>query len=1091
MNLSWLRPVDFLVRLTRLASLIVVLGAVCRAQTAHAEQEFFERRIRPILASRCYKCHVGAKREGELQVDTREHLLAGGTRGPAIVPGRSQESLLITAVRRQDEELQMPPDEPLPKEEIDDLARWIDAGAEWGSEAPPAAMPMTDAQRKHWAFQPISDRSPPSVEKNEWPRNDIDRFILAKLESAGLKPAQAADKATVIRRATFDLTGLPPTPAEIEAFAADQAPDAFNRLVDRLLASPRYGEHWARHWLDLARFAETDGHEFDPDKPNAYRYRDYVIDALNADVPYDQFVREQIAGDLLLEPQARVSQDGGTRLSPLGTAFFYLGEVQTNPVDLECDRANQVENQLDVLGKSFLGLTLACARCHDHKFDPISTRDYYALAGFLYSSERNQGSVDTPLRESEIETRRAELAGISQRIDRIGQQARAAARLQACERMSDYLLAARELLFLPPDSRHEQTALLAERRSLDPERLKAWTDYLSSESIKHDPVFGVWAELSKYENADRTPAGVVDQLNKAAQTPWSSAPMTVGPGWERQGLAFADSEEFGKGQALSSNRGTDRLVGRLRSPRFTIDKRYLLFNLAGGHNQRQLRLSLVVNDQPVKQFTQTGAGGETPRPYAFDLQIVQGKECYLEIVDEDRQGHIAVSNIRFADEPAPTQRPCTALMKAIEQGAVSTPAALAQWYERHIRQSLNGSDDARSGTDEALFRSWALRDDVPLAADEPALDRFVAEQSRSELEQLQAHRERLERDFPESTIAIVARDVSPRDAYLYVRGECTNRGPLVPRGCLSQIGPEQPAIPSDYSGRLQLAEWIAAKENPLTARVIVNRVWQHHFGQGLVRTPDNFGLTGEAPSHPELLDYLANRFVESGWSIKALHRLILDSATYQQASEPASAATADSDNRLWSHFTPRRLQAECVRDAILAVAGDLNDERGGPSVKLYLTPGMEGRDVPDASGPLDGDRRRSIYLEARRNYLTPLLAAFDMPRPVNTTGLRSVSSMPSQALALLNNELVAEQSRVWARRILSNCPDARERVERMYLEAFGRRPDSVERELALQFVDGQADVYRRLNETSRDWRLRAWADLGHALFNSAEFIVIR
>jgi mono/diheme cytochrome c family protein len=1106
------------------AFLAAELLATCAVQAQTADQvEFFESRIRAVLATHCFKCHVGEKRESGLQLDSREGLLAGGDRGPALVPGDVENSRLIQAVRHlPDAELQMPPDEKLRDDQIADLEAWVAMGAPWPKVAVPPHVQITEQQRQHWAFRPMADPSPPAVRDTAWPRQDLDYFILARLEAAELSPAEPADRATLIRRATFDLLGLPPTPEEVKAFVADSSPDAWPKVVDHLLAHPGYGERWARHWLDLVRYAETDGHEFDTDKPNAYRYRDYVIEAFHADLPFDQFIREQIAGDLL--PRQRISGDGGARQSALGTAFFYLGEVQNNPVEPERDLANQVENQLDVLGKTFLGLTLGCARCHDHKFDPISMNDYYALAGFLYSSEKSQECVDTEERAAQIEARRRQLAERRTAIEQIVAPARRRARADAAHTIGDYLLGARDVLRAKPEYRVAEIELASLRRQLDAAVLKSWVDYLApmafaddNGNLHQDGVFDLWAALSRVADSDfpiQVPKLLAERKASRVEPPESEvfADFDSGElnGWKRVGAAFgvvAPSQGGLSGLegagAASSNRGTAALVGRLISPTFTIRRSHVWFSLAGDKDPRKLRLSLCINGQPIPLYTATGEGNSHLRRGFFDVHTLIGKEAFLEVVDESTQGAITVDDVRFADGPPGVAAELNASIEAAVGGAAPDPPSLAAALQQTMLRALSQSNDHHRQADAALA-AWALRGDVPLASDEAhpgagsdadlplAVRRHLTADELAQARQLAEQCRQLEVDFPTSVIALVARDRQAVDAWLHVRGEYTNRGAQIPRGYLSAIGPQDPPPDRRASGRLQLAEWIASAANPLTARVIVNRVWQHHFGQGLVTSADNFGLTGQPPSHPELLDFLASRFVRSGWSLKALHRTILLSATYQQSSEVSQRAKQiDADNRLLSHWSPRRLEAECIRDAILAVSGSLDPRMYGPSVPVYFSERPDARDAPPVMGPPDGDCRRSIYLEVRRNYLSPFLSVFDLPRPSGTVGRRDRSAVPAQALTLLNDQFVQDQARAWASRLIDQYPVDSQRVERMYWEAFSRPPDAVERDRALRFVRRQAADYAKLAHHAARRDAFAWGDLAHVLFNLGEFSFVR
>jgi hypothetical protein len=851
------------------------------AQITAEQTEFFEKKIRPVLAEKCYGCHGPESKppQGGLRLDTREGLRKGGDSGPAITPGDPANSLLIEAISYKNPDFKMPPGGKLSDQRIADFTEWVKLGApdpREASAAPPARKGIDfAAARKFWSFQPLK-QSPPD--------SSIDKFLRAKLEENHLESAPPADKRTLIRRVTFDLTGLPPTPGEVADFLADHSPAAFSKVVDRLLASPHYGEHWARHWLDLVRYAETNGHEFDNDKIDAWRYRDYAIRAFNQDVPYNQFVKEHIAGDLL--PEKRLSLDRAYWESPLGTSFYWFGEVLNSATDSVKSRADEVDNQIDVLSKTFLGLTVACARCHDHKFDPIPTADYYSLAGILHSTALHETVIDSPDRELQIASLRS----------------------------------------------------------------------------------GV---------APRTGDIVFDDFQKPGYD-----------GWRITGQAFGSAPAGG---AASSFGGSDRLMGSLTSKPFVMPKLFVHVRMAGSKcdprlkERAPLRFTVVTNGFKSEQLIPDGSDSQRWRTMRMTKEI--GRSCYFEIVDRSPEGHIAVSKIVFSDSEKPP---------------------------------------------------------------EPA------------------------QAIPESTFATIAADEDPHDVRIHIRGNHLNLGDPAPRRFLQVIaGGDQPPI-RNGSGRLQIAEKIASAGNPLTARVIVNRIWKYHFGYGLVRTTDNFGKTGDPPTHPELLDYLARRFIEGGWSVKAMHRLILSSAAYQMSSraDPA-AAKADPENKLLQHFPVRRLEAEAIRDSILTVAGTLDEQMLGPSVPPYISKFQEGRGQPE-SGPLDGARRRSIYIQVRRNFLTPMFLAFDYPLPISTIGRRSISTVPSQALILMNDEFMELESREWARKLASQESDSRRRVTRMYETAFARPPEDWECADAIEFVKTQS-----------------WADLAHVLMNSAEFIYVR
>ncbi|MDX1982734.1 MAG: PSD1 and planctomycete cytochrome C domain-containing protein [Bryobacteraceae bacterium] len=888
--------------------------------------EFFEKKIRPVLAAKCYSCHSGQTKTpmAGLRLDT-----AAGT-AKALAGGTGSQ--LLKAIRYSDLNLRMPPSGKLPAAEIADFERWAAMGAPdpRKDEAATADRGIDWAEaRKHWAFRPVVKPTPPSVREAAWVRTPVDAFLLAKLEEKGLKPAPQASRRDWLRRVTFDLTGLPPSGSEIDEFLNDATQQAEKKVVDRLLASPHYGERWARHWLDLVRFAETNGHEFDNDKLDAWRYRDYVIRAFNEDVPYNQFVKEHIAGDLL--PAKRLSSDGAHWESPLGTAVYWFGEVLNSATDSVKSRADTVDNQIDVLSKAFLGLTVSCARCHDHKFDPIPTVDYYGLAGIMHSTRVREVVVDSPARVREI-------ASLRQRISDIH------ARTPQPSKAGSFILREGDILF------------------------------------------------EDFEGLDFD-------------------------GWTVTGQAFGTAPV---GAADSFAGGTKKLVGSLTSKTFKMPKLWVHIRMKGTalppalKENNPLRVTVVADDHKSEHYLPTGKPEFEWKSIRMTKEI--GRACYFEIVDRSPDGFIAVDKIVISDHREPP--------------AVQTPE---------------------------------------VAADPPAL---TAEQ--------QAEIERLEQKVPPSAFAMLSKDEDPRDIPLHIRGSHQNLGAPVPRHFLQFIAGERQPPVSNGSGRLELAEWVGGGKNPLTARVMVNRMWKHHFGSGIVRSTDNFGRLGEAPSHPELVDWLAAEFVERGWSVKEMHRLMVLSSAYRMSGDAqAEALKADPRNTLLHHMPVRRLEAEAIRDSILSVAGKLDRAMYGPGVTPHISKYQEGRGKPK-SGPLDGNRRRSIYIQVRRNFLTPMFLAFDYPLPVSTIGARGVSTVPSQALMMMNNEFVAQQAANWATRAIATGQDAARRVHGLFVDAYGRPPEEWETRESLGFVSSRPGGERQ-----------AWTDLCHVLLNSAEFVYVR
>jgi hypothetical protein len=1128
------------------------------ATPSDADVQFFEAKVRPLLVERCYKCHSATegKSKGGLTVDGVAALLKGGDNGPAVVPGDPAKSRLIEAVAYKNVDLQMPPKGRLTDAQVADLTEWVRRGAPWPTDAgkppddgkvdAPATVGSFDlAKRKaeHWAWQPVRRVPAPAVKDVSWPASEVDRFVLAKLEGRRLKPAGPADRRTLVRRVTFELTGLPPTPAEVDDFLADPSPDAFARVVDRLLASPRFGERWARHWLDLVRFAETRGHEFDSDVPNAYQYRDYVIRAFNADVPYDQFVREHLAGDLL--PRPRLTPDGVGNESILGTGFWFLNEQVHSPVDIRQDETDRVDNQIDVMGKTFLGVTLGCARCHDHKFDAISAKDYYALAGFLHSSSfrdvRFQHAAHN--RAAAGRARAADDAAAAAVL-----AAMADARRPVVERLGQYLLAAAAKVRPAGGGAGPALADGPTARDLDPMVVAAWADELrAARKDIHSPLhpFALVATATSATPAAGAAAGhgadaadVAARLREDADRPatWAGGRIVVDyalatpGGWMTDGLAFGDNPAPAGTVALgaSADKPIDGIAaygaavagplgptvpGMVRTPTFTIDKPWLSYRASGTGEAFVVIDSHRMVSGPLHGVSrQRVKVVDRWRTHAVPLAGYVGQRAHVEFTPAaDAGGRLAVQWVRLSDEqPPPDQTayggpdPAAAAAAALLAGGGGAEATSLSDLANRLQTLVASASDpaaAKAVADgpapdpvlRATLLNWMTARPAAFGYDAAARRKVAAALAARD-----AARAAALADFRPSETAMALLDGSPVDERVLIRGSHKAPGDVVPRRFLEAVDGPGPLViatadlPGPGSGRLALADRVVDPANPLTSQVIVNRVWHHLFGRGIVASVDNFGVLGERPTHPELLDYLADEFVKDGWSIKRLVRRLVLTRAWQMSSHPADAAAeqADPQNLLLHRMNLRRLEAEAIRDEMLAVSGRLDERMYGPGVAVYLTEFMDGRGRPKESGPLDGDGRRSIYVKVRRNFLPPMMLAFDAPQPFGTMGRRAVSNVPAQALILMNDPFVVQQAGLWARRVLAEPGMTPERrVEKMYLSAFARPPTVAEVNDAVAFLDAQGAELGIAPGARRD-EPRVWADLAHVLMNVKEFVYV-
>jgi hypothetical protein len=1097
-------------------SVFLFLLAPSKAHSTAAD-ESFERLVRPLLAAKCYACHnQGNLGKGGLSLSSREGILTGGGRGPAAIPGKPNESILLAAVKRVGE-LKMPPDSPLSKSEVQILEEWINADFPWPKSP-------TDGQessaKELWVLNPPVDPSWLGVQTSESDSNGIDSLLSARREEVGLMPNPPADRFTWIRRASFDLLGLPPSKEESLAFAADLRHDARDRWVDRSLASPQYAERWARHWLDLVRYAETNGHEEDSVKANAFRYRNYVIDALNIDLPYDQFVREHIAGDQLVPP--RMSRDGSRQESPLGSGFWWLGEMMHlpfDPVELQRVTANEIEGQVDTFGKAFLGLTIACARCHDHKFDPITMDDYYAIAGTLASSTNRQVCVESSeaFSRSEILHQRIEAidaeiqsilcTSIAQSIaskERRAQSKKTTSRIVEAMRTNGV---AGGLAAGPSDSE----GLVG----------NPWRQILSPQTGLNDPFVFALCRISSSSEATigrRLESMLARIKERNAEFNFSVRPHQIFSdfedsdfgGWKASGHAFG-SGPVGRGigtfqgaignQYVSSARGGTKQTGRLVSPTFRSNdhERYLCFLLAGGSYPRQTCVNLILHSQACPQnMPFWSVVGDGTHHFVFryiDLGFYEDMDLFLEIVDEHSgdMGYIAADHFFFSSRlPSEDQIILNQVVIDALRGARSIEDVAAR-YSGLITQVLDRIEQGATNDPDPHWNSlidWIRGPDSPLLTQEQWVDRLPTE-DRSRIRQLQQERREIVERLPTSVLAMVSAD-RPKvfNARRQISADPTELGDEVRRGHPPRLLSLGRNGTPDGSGRLDLAEWTSDPRNPLTARVYVNRLWGHHFGRGLVATPDNFGKLGEACSHPELLDFLACRLIESNWSTKAMHRLMVTSSAYGlSSSEKGQGSQFDPENRFLHRMPIRRLEAECIRDATLMAADCLDVRLVETSCKL---------DVPDpfmiqpvqTPGVRSTDRCRSIYLQVMRNHTPTLMSAFDFPQLSQTAGKRTSFSVPRQSLELLNGEFSSTIAREWGERLAADPKSIGAKIDDVFWSALNRAPRDQEVASARRLLEDQTKMYLGVGSSSEADQ-RAWGDLCHVILNLSEFIFVR
>ena len=1091
-----------------LTALTILFGCLVRAQNPAADPaaslEFFEQRIRPVLVEHCHECHSASakKVQGGLRLDSRAALLAGGDTGPALVPGKPESSLLIRALDHTERDLAMPPKRaPLPEPVRQDFRRWVAAGAPWTAgetpEAPAKDKFNLEERRKAqaWLWEPPQRQEIPAIRRTQWALDPIDHFILKPLEERWLRPAEPVTDAVWLRRASFAVTGLPPTPQDQQRLEHEAGPEARANAVDRLLASPHFGERWARHWMDLMRYAESRGHESDFGIANAWQYRDYLVRAFNADVPYDRFLVEHLAGDLLLRPRLRPGTDHNE--SVLGTGWAFLGEEVHSPVDIRQDECDRIDNKIDVFTKSFLGLTVACARCHDHKFDPIRSQDYYAMSGFILSSSYRQ------VRFEAMENNR-----------RMAQELRAVRdrQLPALARRAGTVLR-------PSAQRLSQTLTDALEAKQAPAETAAWAAELQRARTNRQHLLHPLVQPEARGEAPSIDADPGPRLRHIADftrpdsQPWMADGEAFGRGplpagtlvaGLTEGRPIARIVDLGAARRdafwnrLSNSPGNENDSGRigsagragrmLRTPTVTLQSGRLHYLIRGRAKVFASVDSHLMVEGPLHgALNQTFDTGDSLEPQwvSHGLEAYAGHRVHLEFgPDGDRELEILKV---VESETTPRWKPVALVDGARRDTPMSGLVDALQKRALEACDWLEGRTTNTPPTEVLRWADWWLQ--------HPELSALATDAEYRKLSrQLARDQETLAGKVTwQSRTAVAWMDGTGVDEHVLVRGKPAKPGILAPRSLPAVFSGAKPIQPADGSGRLELARQLADPANPLVARVWVNRVWHHLFGRGLVATVDNFGALGERPTHPELLDHLAWQFVHvDRWSTKRLIRRLLLTQTYAMASRDSDTRAPELDpaNQWWHRMPVRRLEAEAIHDALLVVSGRFNPAMAGTPVPVHLTEFVIGRGRPDQSGPLDGDGRRSLYTALRRNFLPTTLQAFDFPTPFSTVGRRNVTNVPAQSLAVMNDPFFHQQAEVWARRLLAEWPQADNatRIRVLFAQAYNRPPTAAELD-SCQATLSELKAFHA-DKAAGSVDPGPWIDLCHALLNANEFIYL-
>ena len=982
---------------------VIAVSASLPISTGLADDDLFEKSIRPLLESRCVKCHGAEVQKGGLRLDSKAGWQVGGDGGPALEPGSPDESRILHAVKGEEGLTRMPPKERLTEAEVDALTRWIKAGAADPRTGGPVKLGGTtvEAAKNWWAFRPVQR---PETPQNGH-ANPVDAFLAAKLSEKGLSFAPPADRHTLIRRATYDLTGLPPTPEEVDAFLTDDSPEAFASVVERLLATRQYGERWGRHWLDLVRYADTAGENADFPLPHAWRYRNWVIDAVNRDMPYDAFLRDQIAGDIL------AAEGPAEAYSDRVVATGFLAMARRFEHDSDQNMHLTYEDGIDTLGKSLLGLTLGCARCHDHKYDAVSARDYYALYGILASTKFAFPGCEAKPRPRDM----VPLASpadwqnvVKPHLDKMAELD--AAVKTAAEKQRGH---SRDAQALFEKSRHVLST--------------------GEVAVSGEKAFGETSQLVDVKAGEMILLSVTPLKSHGADTTAVEFEIAESGGTGRRWNAGADLlDALMKGNPAADAQGNAEV--------------WWLLDTRGGPSL----LPELVRDLSGKTGLNVWRNGETPS--AFVNSTAAPIDVWAKLPPRTLFVH-----------PAPDGNVAIGWLSPIT-GKVSVKGSLK---------------DAHAGGPDGV--GWVLEH---FAAD-VRVPFLAQKEAAATVQELTARRTDLERTAPRPDYAYAVAEGQPADAKLHLRGDPKKLGDAVPRRWLEVFG-GKPLADAKGSGRRELADWIASADNPLTARVMVNRIWLNHFGKGLVRTPNDFGTRGAPPSHPELLDWLASEFVGNGWSLKAMHRAVMLSEAYQQSfAAPDEALIADPVNDLFGRFDRRRLSAEEIRDSLLTVSARLDRSPAGPHP---FPPEDQWRYTQHTpySTVFETDRR-SVYLVQIRNRRHPFLGLFDGADPNATTPLRQATTVPTQALYFLNDPFFHAQAALAVDRLKDRTGQSK--LDALFRIVFQRLPSERDK----NFADGFLERYRESLGAHADAAAsdrESWAALTRVLLASNEFLFV-